>query len=161
MSEIPSALLKQAAEQPYIDLDASLPFIDEGSFKLQLLHVNIESGLWVIRTRFAPGTTVQKHKHTGEIFAFTSSGSWFYKEYPEDINIAGSYLYEPAGSIHTLHVPDTNTEVTEVCFVMNGANLNLNGQGEVDSVLDAGGMLDVYLSLCDAQGLGTPTVLGA
>ena len=90
MNAIPSALLKQAADAPYITLDSSMPFLDEGSFKLQLLHVNIETGLWVIRTVFAPGTTVQKHKHTGEIFAFTSSGSWFYLEYPQDINIAGS-----------------------------------------------------------------------
>ena len=117
--------------------------------------------MWVIRTRFAPGTTVQKHKHTGEIFAFTSSGSWYYLEYPNDINRIGSYLYEPAGSVHTLHVPESNTEDTEVCFVMNGANLNLNSKDEVESVLDAGSMLDVYYSMCEAQGKKVPTVLGA
>ena len=161
MNAIPAALLKQDADLPYIDLDSSLAFIDEGRFKLQLLHVNIEAGLWVIRTRFAPGTTVQKHKHTGEIFAFTNSGSWYYLEYPDDINTAGSYLFEPAGSIHTLHVPDTNTEDTEVCFVMNGANLNLNSQDEVESVLDAGAILDVYHAMCEAQGKPRPEVLGA
>lgn len=161
MSTIPSALLKQATDLPYIELDASHPFIDEGSFRLQLLHVSVEAGLWVIRTQFAPGTTVQKHKHTGEIFAFTSTGSWYYLEYPDDVNVAGSYLYEPAGSIHTLHVPDTNMEDTEVCFVMNGANLNLNQQGEVESVLDAGGILEVYNSLCEAQGQPVPAVIGA
>ena len=160
MNDIPSALLKHAAEMPYINLDSSQPFVDEGSFQLQLLHVNVEAGLWVIRTLFSPGTTVQRHKHTGEIFAFTSSGSWYYLEYPEDINIAGSYLYEPAGSIHTLHVPNSNTEDTEACFVMNGANLNLNSQDEVESVLDAGVMLDAYCSMCEAQGDDVPTILG-
>ncbi len=161
MPDAPSALLKQAADMPFIALDASMPFIDEGSFRIQLLHVNIEAGLWVIRTVFAPGTTVQKHKHTGEIFAFTSSGSWFYLEYPNDLNVADSYLYEPAGSIHTLRVPETNTEDTEVVFVMNGANLNLDSEGEVESVLDAGTMLEVYLTMCEAQGDGVPAVLGA
>jgi len=160
MSTIPAAMLRQSADLPYISLTSELPFVDKGSFKLQLLQVSIESGLWVIRTLFAPGTTVQKHKHTGEIFAFTSSGSWYYLEYPNDTNIAGSYLYEPAGSIHTLHVPDSNTEDTEVCFVMNGANLNLDSQDEVESVLDAGAMLDVYYSLCEAQGENPPKVLG-
>lgn len=160
MNIIPAALLRHSADLPYIDLTSDLPFIDKGGFKLQLLHVNIESGLWVIRTLFAPGTTVQKHKHTGEIFAFTSSGSWYYLEYPKDINVAGSYLYEPAGSIHTLHVPDSNNEETEVCFVMNGANLNLNSQDEVESVLDAGAMLEVYNSMCEAQGETAPKVLG-
>ena len=160
MNAIPSALLKQATDLPYINMDSSMPFLDEGSFKLQLLHVNIETGLWVIRTVFSPGTTVQKHKHTGEIFAFTNSGSWYYLEYPQDINVAGSYLYEPAGSIHTLHVPASNTEDTEVCFVMNGANLNLNDEDEVESVLDAGAMLEVYQSMCEAQGDGSPGILG-
>ena len=42
------------------------------------------------------------------------------------MNIAGSYLYEPAGSVHTLHVPATNTESTEVSFAIRGANLNLD-----------------------------------
>ena len=160
MNNMPAALLRNSTDLPYINLDSDLPFIDEGSFRLQLIHVNIEAGMWVIRTIFRPGTTVQKHKHTGEIFAFTNSGSWHYLEYPSDENIAGSYLYEPAGSIHTLHVPETNSEDTEVCFVMNGANLNLDIQGEVESVLDAGAMLGVYLSMCEAQGDCTPSVLG-
>lgn len=47
------------------------------------------------------------------------------------MNIAGSYLYEPAGSVHTLHVPATNTESTEVSFAIRGANLNLDEQGNV------------------------------
>ena len=161
MPELPFALLNHAADQPWINLDASLPFVDEGSFQLQLLQVNIEGGLWVIRTRFAPGTSIQQHRHTGEIFAFTSSGSWHYLEYPDDVNRAGSYLYEPAGSVHTLHVPGSNDEDTEVCFVMNGANLNLDAGGNVESVLDAGGILEVYRALCEEQGLPTPSVIGA
>jgi 2,4'-dihydroxyacetophenone dioxygenase len=160
MTETPAALLKQASDLPFVTLDASMPFVDAGSFRLQLLQANVEAGLWVIRTIFAPGTTVQKHKHTGEIFAFTSSGSWYYLEYPNDINVAGSYLYEPAGSIHTLHVPASNEGDTEVCFVMNGANLNLDATGAVASVLDAGAILDSYRSLCAAQGDPPPAVLG-
>ena len=66
----------------------------------------------------------------------TFSGSWRYLEYPE-VNTAGSYLYEPAGSIHTLHVPPTNRETTDVWFAIRGANLNLDEQGNVESVWDA------------------------
>ena len=161
MSNIPAALLNHAEDQPYISMDSSLPFIEQGSFKLQLLQVNIEAGLWVIRTLFSPDTTVQKHKHTGEIFAFTNSGSWHYLEYPDDVNRPGSFLYEPAGSVHTLHVPASNDSDTEVCFVMNGANLNLDAEGNVESVLDAGTILDVYLGMCEAQGLPKPSVIGA
>lgn len=136
-----------------------LPFVTfmEG-LELQVLHVSIESGLWVVRTRFAPGITLPRHKHTGEVYALTFSGSWKYLEYP-DVNTAGSYLYEPAGSIHTLHAPETNTEVTEVWFAIHGANLNLDEQGEVESVWDAAFILDTYQELCKAEGLDCSKVI--
>jgi 2,4'-dihydroxyacetophenone dioxygenase len=137
-------MLRQAADLPNFTLTSVLPSIDKGSFKLQLLQVHIESGLWVIYMLLAPGTTVQKHRHTGEVFAFTSLGFWYYLEYTNDIDIADSYLYEPTGFINTLHIPDSNTEDTEVFFVMNVANLNLNFQDDVESVSDARAILDVY-----------------
>jgi hypothetical protein len=43
---------------------------------------------------------------------------------------------------------------------MNGANLNLDDQDEVESVLDAGAMLDVYRSMCEAEGKSISAVLG-
>ena len=91
--EIPQALHRGEEELPFVALG-------DGTH-LQLLQVDVEAGLWVIRTKFEPGVVVPTHKHTGEVFAFTRSGSWKYREYPE-VNTAGSYLYEPAGSIHTL-----------------------------------------------------------
>lgn len=114
----------------------------------------------MIRARFQPGVTIQRHKHTGEVFAFTLKGSWKYLEYPQ-VNTAGSYLYEPAGSIHTLHVPVTNAEVTDVWFAIRGANLNLDEEGKVESVLDAGAVLEFYLALCETGGHGRPNVIGA
>lgn len=143
----PSATLFNRDDKPYAVFDDSMPFIDEGCMKVQLMQVDIEAAKYVIRTLFSPGTTVQKHKHTGEIYAFTYSGSWYYKEYPGDINVNGSYLYEPAGSTHTIHVPHSNTEDTEICFVMNGANLNLDADGNVESVLDAEVVLELYTSM--------------
>ncbi len=150
-TDIPRALHRGQSDNPFVDLG-------DGS-TLQLMQVDIEAGLWVIRTKFQPGYVVQTHKHTGEVFAFTMSGSWKYVEYPE-VNTAGSYLYEPAGSIHTLTVPDTNTEVTDVWFAIYGANLNLEPDGSITSIIDAGSILQAYLLLCDAQGLGTPDVIG-
>ena len=150
---IPRALHRGESDNPFVDLG-------DGS-TLQLMQVDIEAGLWVSRTKFQAGYVVQTHKHTGEVFAFTMSGSWKYAEYPE-VNRAGSYLYEPAGSIHTLTVPADNTEVTDVWFAIYGANLNLGADGvTVESVLDASSILQAYLLLCEAQGLGTPDVIGA
>ena len=64
------------------------------------------------------------------------AAAWKYLEYPE-VNRAGSYLFEPAGSIHTLTVPEDNTEVTDVWFAIYGANLNLDADGNVEMVIDA------------------------
>ena len=149
--EIPRALHRGESELPFVALG-------DGTH-IQLLQVDVEKGLWVVRTRFEPGVTVPTHKHTGEVFAFTIAGRWKYLEYPE-VNEAGSYLYEPAGSIHTLTVPDDVEGLTDVWFAIYGANLNLDAQGNVETVVDAGLIRDVYLGMCEAQGLPRPDVIG-
>jgi len=138
---------------------SDLPFVAfaEG-VDLQLLQVDLDRGLWVVRTRFQPGITIPTHKHTGPVFAVTLAGSWKYLEYPE-VNTAGSYLYEPAGSVHTLTVPATETEVTDVWFAIYGANLNLDANGNVEMVIDAPLILDFYRTQCRAQGHGEPAVI--
>jgi 2,4'-dihydroxyacetophenone dioxygenase len=148
---IPAALHLAESDLPFVEFQQGVQF--------QLLQVNVEAGLWVVRTRFQPGVTIQRHRHTGEVFAFTLKGSWKYLEYPQ-VNTAGSYLYEPAGSIHTLHVPVTNQEVTDVWFAIRGANLNLDPEGKVESVLDAGAVLEAYLAQCETGGHGRPNVIG-
>jgi quercetin dioxygenase-like cupin family protein len=150
--EIPRAIHRGADELPFVPLG-------DGS-ELQLLQVDIEKGLWVIRTRFTPGMAVQTHKHTGEVFAFTIAGRWKYEEYPE-VSTAGSYLYEPAGSVHTLIVPEDNDEVTDVWFAIYGANLNLDADGNVEMVIDAGLIRDFYFASCEQAGLPRPNVVGA
>ena len=138
-----------------------LPFVDLGDGNhLQLLQVDLANGVWVVRNRFEPGTTLQIHKHTGHVYAFTLTGSWHYLESPEAVNRPGSYLYEPAGSVHTLHVPDTNDGLTDVWFAIHGANLNLDAAGNVEMVIDAGFMLEFYLAMCEEQhGVTDPPVI--
>jgi len=132
--------------------EGDLPFVTlPDSTRLQLLQVDLANGVWVIRTLFPPGITVQTHKHTGHVYAFTQSGSWHYLESPEAVNTAGSYLFEPAGSVHTLHVPPTNEGPTDAWFVIHGANLNLTPEGSVEMVIDAGTILAVYRALCETE----------
>ncbi|HXX89000.1 MAG TPA: 2,4'-dihydroxyacetophenone dioxygenase family protein [Acidimicrobiales bacterium] len=138
-----------------------LPFVTApDSTRIQLLQVDLAAGVWVVRTLFPPGVTVQTHKHTGQVFAFTTTGSWHYLESPEAVNVAGSYLFEPAGSVHTLHVPSANEQVTDAWFVIHGANLNLTPEGAVEMVIDAAGMLAVYRAMCEAEhGVADPPVV--
>ncbi len=150
LPDIPAAIHRGEDELPFIDLG-------DGTH-LQLLLADIDEGLWIIRTRFEPGVVVPTHKHTGAVHAFTISGSWKYKEYPE-VNTAGSYLFEPAHSIHTLTVPDTNEGLTDVWFAIWGANLNLDADGNVETVIDAKLVADSYFGICEAMGLPRPNVV--
>ena len=148
---IPTAAHRGEDEMPFVSLSPGVAF--------QLMQVDIDLGLWVVRTKFEPGTTVQRHRHTGTVFAYTTSGAWRYLEYPE-INTAGSYLYEPAGSIHTLHALADTDGPTDVFFAIYGANLNLDDDGNIESVLDAGAILDLYHRECEKTELPRPNVIG-
>ncbi len=152
MIEEPRTIHRGEQDVPMVDIGA------EG--KLQLLQVDLANGVWVVRNRFPPGANVQTHKHTGQVYAFTQSGSWHYVESPDQVNTAGSYLYEPAGSVHTLTVPDTNTDVTDVWFTIYGANLNLDAEGNVEQVIDAHSILAAYRAMCEAEfGMADPPVI--
>ena len=130
----------------------ALPFVDTGGgVELQLVQVDLAAGVWTVRTRFAAGVTIQTHKHTGAVHAFTLAGSWHSIEYPNDVNKAGSYLFEPAGSVHTLHVPEDNAGVTDAWFVIHGANLHLDEAGNIVSLTDAHSVLARYRDLCRQQ----------
>jgi len=147
MLEIPTAIHRADDDLPWVD-------IGEGSL-LKVLQIKEREGLWVIRNRFMAGYQVQTHKHTGPVYAFTTSGAWRYKE-SDFVNRAGSFLYEPAGSVHTLQCIEDDTHVW---FQMYGANLNLDDDGNVESVFDGAGTLAAYYMLCEAEGLPKPDVV--
>jgi 2,4'-dihydroxyacetophenone dioxygenase len=117
--------------------------------------VKPEEGLWIIENIFQAGFEVQTHRHTGPVFGYTTSGAWKYKEY-DYVNRAGSFLYEPAGSVHTLTCVE---DETRVWFQMYGVNLNLDAEGNIESVSDGAGSLAAYVALCEAQGFPPPNVL--
>lgn len=144
---------RQDAREAILIHDEDLPWValPDGSL-LQLLQVDLNQNLWVVRNRLKPGFGIDTHYHTGPVFAFTQSGEWFYKEYPDKVNKAGSYLYEPAHSIHTLTVAADAKEDAVVWFAVFGSNVNINDKGDVTSVLDAATLLKVYRMLCAADG---------
>lgn len=126
---------------------------------IQLLQVDLTQGLWVLRARFQPGFEIETHRHTGPVFAVTEKGSWFYREYPEVVNKPGSYLFEPAGSLHTLTTPANQSGETIVWFAIYGANINLDEKGNITGVLDAPTVLQLYRALCTQQNLDGSKVI--
>ena len=143
----PTAVHIGASELPYVDMG--------GGNMLRVLQVKEKEGLWIVQNVFQAGFTVPRHRHTGPVWGYTVSGAWKYKEY-DYVNRAGSFLYEPAGSVHTLTCIEDNTEVW---FHMYGVNLNLDDDGNVAFVTDGAGTVAFYYELCDAQGLPRPQVL--
>ncbi|GAA1973663.1 2,4'-dihydroxyacetophenone dioxygenase family protein [Catenulispora subtropica] len=140
--------------------EEDVPWVWIDKVGLQVLRVNADTGVWVVRNRFKPGAVVQRHRHTGPVHGFTIAGRWRYAEYGIDYT-AGTFIFEPANSVHTLTVPEENTELTDVVFVMEGANLNLAEDGSVESVTDGSSTLAAYQKLCEAQGFEPPSgVLG-
>lgn len=133
-----------------------LPFVDIGDgSKLKVLQVKAGEGLWIIENIFQAGYEVQKHRHTGPVFGYTTSGAWKYKEY-DYVNRAGSFLYEPAHSEHTLQCIEDNTQVW---FQMYGSNINLDGDDNIAYAVDGLTTLEFYYAMCEQQGFERPNVL--
>jgi quercetin dioxygenase-like cupin family protein len=90
---------------------ADLPFVEiGGGNKLKVIQVDVAEGLWIVENIFQKGYAVQTHRHTGPVYGYTMSGAWKYREY-EYVNRAGSFLFEPAGSVHTLECIEDDTQV--------------------------------------------------
>lgn len=151
MAHAREAILIEREDLPEVELP-------DGS-TLQLLQVDLSNNMWIVRTRFRPGFCVDTHYHTGTVYAFTESGEWYYKEYPKLVNKAGSYLFEPAQSVHTLTVAEDAKEDAVVSFLINGCNINVDEGGNVTSILDAQTVLKLYTALCEAEGKSAEGVI--
>jgi 2,4'-dihydroxyacetophenone dioxygenase len=123
-----------------------------GPVSLTPLFLDRENGVWVLYGRFAPGTVLPTHFHTGTVHFFTTKGRWNYAEHAADPQTPGSYLFEPAGSVHTFTVDPEATEDAEGFMVVNGANVNFL-DGAYQDITDAGSLEDAFLALSQATGI--------
>ena len=90
-----------------------LPWAQWGEgVEAKMLRVSRETGTWVIINRFAPGTRIPTHHHDGAVHAYTLKGRWHYLEY-DFVASPGSFIFEQAGSTHTLEaLADSEEPVT-------------------------------------------------
>lgn len=138
-------------EEPAIDLGHLIP-----GMKLWPLYLDAQNGVWVLYARYAPGTALPVHFHTGSVHVFTTKGSWHYNEHRDDLQTPGSYLYEPPGSVHSLKIPDDNAEPTEAFMVVSGVNVNFDDDGNYLSTDHAGSMEQIILDCAKRQGIDMP-----
>ena len=116
------------------------------------LFLDTNKGVWVLHARFDPNTRLPRHYHSGTVHFYTTAGAWGYVEHPEDLQTAGSYLYEPAGSIHTFETK----EGAEGFMIVEGANVNLNDDGSLMFIMDAGWIEQALVAAAMASGQKLP-----
>jgi 2,4'-dihydroxyacetophenone dioxygenase len=123
---------------------------------IQVLRLDFEHNEWVVLVTFAPGTSLPLHYHTGPAEVYTLKGRWLYREYSDQPQTVGSYLYEPGGSVHTLDVPVDNADDTVLLVRVCGTNINFDHDGRLHSVLDTLTIRHLAETLSAAQGLPAP-----
>ena len=155
MTEMPGAFHTATDDLPFADEWAGTPGV-----RLKLLMADVEGARFAVRIRFAPGILLPPHLHTGEVHAYTLAGEWSYLEHPDTPpSRAGSYLFEPPGSTHTLKVADHNEGETDVVFVVYGAMIHYGADGEVLGIGDAASHLRDWPAALAEQGKPVPTKL--
>lgn len=120
---------------------------------IQPLRLDLERGEWVFLATLAPGCELPLHYHTGAAQVWTIQGRWLYREYPDQPQTAGSYLYEPGGSVHTFYCPEDNTEDTIALAWIDGAQVSFNEDGTFHSVTDAVTIQYLTETVSAAQGV--------
>ena len=125
--------------------------------ELRLLQADVGRGVYVMAGRLPGGLEVGTHRHTGAVHMFTLAGAWRYREH-EYVNRAGSYLYEPPGSIHTLQVLP-GEGITETLSIVYGETEYLDEQGRVQSVSNAATNLANYYEACERAGVARPDAI--
>lgn len=143
MSTVPTALPLDVKSVPWATF---FPGIE-----VKLLRHSDATASYTLLTRFAPGTILPKHRHFGEVQAYTLQGTWHYKEYDWYAH-AGSLVYEQPFSTHTLHVPEDAKEPAIILFVVTGGMALLTDEDEVFMLEDVPTMRERYTQTLEDQG---------
>ena len=115
------------------------------------LHFLPVSGTWVNLVKMEPGRRIRRHIHAGGfVQAYVLEGSWRYLEH-EWVAAPGSYVFEPAGGVHTLEVLGEETMVT--LFVVNGVIQYLDDDGAIVQQDDFDSRRRLYLDFCEEHGI--------
>jgi 2,4'-dihydroxyacetophenone dioxygenase len=143
---------------------ADIPLLKDAygpGIHFQPLHLDPDHGKLVIMATMAPGCQLPVHYHTSTAEVYTLQGRWEYREYPDQPQTAGSYLYEPGGSVHTFFCPEDNTEDTIVLLWMEGAQINFNDDGTLYAINDATTAQYLTETLAAEQNTGPVTYIHA
>ena len=97
------------------------------------------------------------------------SGCWYYTEYPDQKQTAGSYLFEPGGSVHQFNTPaDKNFDYQDVTLLVTNAQpavasapalppagINLSFNGSISGTVAALRIASLRLTLSGKRTIST------
>ncbi|HEU4532625.1 MAG TPA: 2,4'-dihydroxyacetophenone dioxygenase family protein [Polyangiaceae bacterium] len=127
-----------------------VPITEGLSFK-PITYFPDDSGYQLL-LRVEPGTVVPRHRHTGEVHAFTLSGARVLLDTDQIVG-PGVYVYEPPGNVDSWKA--VGDEPCVVHVEVNGGIEYLADDGTVARVADARSSRRAYLAWC-AQAGRTP-----
>jgi len=86
------------AQSSVEDADALPWVLVAPGFSFKVLHAPSDDETWIELLRLEPGTVIPRHRHTGEVHAYTLAGQ---RELIETGMVVGpgSYVFEPAGNV--------------------------------------------------------------
>jgi 2,4'-dihydroxyacetophenone dioxygenase len=103
-----------------------------------------------LQLRVEPGTTIARHRHTGEVNAYTLSGAREIIDTGEIVT-AGTFLYEPDGNADSWRCYGDEPCVVQIS--LKGAVEYLAADGSVASRTDTFTAQTEYLNWCLANGV--------
>lgn len=125
--------------------------VGEQAWSLPLMF-DRNAGTWVSQLRVEGAGTVERHRHANPVTGYTLDGTWGYRE-RDWVMRKGSFLYEPAGDIHTLYVHPEQGRMTAL-FHVYGPLIYLDAKDNVIDYDDVFVRIEKYAKYCKECGLG-------
>jgi len=120
------------------------------------LRLSPELGTWTNLLRVTRQGVINLHRHVAPVEAWVVTGQWRYLEH-DWVAQPGSYVFEPAGDVHTL-VTQGNEEMITL-FSMHGPIEYIGSDGEVTFVETAQTKMRRYLDFCESHRLPVAPVI--
>jgi 2,4'-dihydroxyacetophenone dioxygenase len=143
-----SAYPVDTAAMPWIDLRPGVAF----------RPVRFGDDGWTLQLRVEPGTTIARHRHSGEVHAFNISGSRELIETGEIVG-PGFYVYEPPGNTDSWRCVGDQPCIVQIN--LTGRVEYLDDEGKVLSVADTHTQREVYLAWCREHGIDARRLMPA
>ncbi|KAI1320652.1 hypothetical protein F5Y16DRAFT_389695 [Xylariaceae sp. FL0255] len=138
---------EMGAPDMYIDCKKDTEwFLLSRSIYVQLLRIDNRTGMVVMKLKTEPRCDLGRHRHRGEVRAYTTAGTWGYYEHDWTAKV-GDYITEMPGAIHTLWMGENS----EIMFHVMGS-IEFYNETSLTKVMDSFSWWRLYVEHCEKEG---------